>query len=255
MLRFTANLSLLFTEVALIDRFKLVKQHGFKAVEIQFPYNLNLKSLNNALEDQQLKLVLFNVAADDLLQGGEGLACVPEKREQFRQAVTQTLEYAQLLKPEVINVLPGRCLDRHRQKEYLETFNENLYFAAGAFAALGIKTVFEAINTRDMPGFIIHSGQQMLDVLKQLNHPNLFIQYDIYHMQMMGEKPDEFITRHAGKIAHIQFADCPGRGQPGTGQINFEHVFSAIEKSAYSGWVGAEYKPVGTTTESLDWFC
>ena len=255
MLKFTANLSLLFTEVALIDRFKLAKQHGFKAVEIQFPYNLNLKSLSNALEDQQLKLVLFNVAADDLLQGGEGLACVPEKREQFRQAVTQTLEYAQLLKPELINVLPGRCLDRNRQKEYLETFNENLYFAAGAFASLGIKTVFEAINTRDMPGFIIHSGQQMLDVLKQLSHPNLFIQYDIYHMQMMGEKPDEFITRHAGKIAHIQFADCPGRGQPGTGQINFEDVFSAIEKSTYSGWLGAEYKPVGTTTESLDWFC
>ena len=255
MLRFAANLSLLFTEVELIDRFKAAKQHGFNAVEIQFPYNLSAETLRNILEQQQLKLVLFNVDANDLLQGGEGLACVPEKREQFRQAVTQTLEYAQLLKPEVINILPGRCLDKYRQKEYLETFNENLCFAVEAFAPLGIKTVFEAINTWEMPGFIIHNSQQMLDVLNQLNHPKLFMQYDIYHMQMMGEKPDEFITRYADKIAHIQFADCPGRGQPGTGQINFKRVFSAIEKSTYSGWVGAEYKPVGTTTESLDWFC
>ena len=104
-----------------------------------------------------------------------------------------------------------------------------------------------------MSGFIIHNGLQMLGILNQLNHPDLFMQYDIYHMQMMGDKPAEFIARYADKIGHIQFADCPGRGQPGTGQINFEHIFSTIEKSVYSAWIGAEYKPVGTTSESLDW--
>lgn len=253
MLNFTANLSLLFTEVEFIHRFKAAKQQGFDAVEIQFPYNLSAEILKNALEEQQLKLVLFNVDADDLLHDGEGLACVPEKRDQFRQAVAQTLEYAKLLKPEVINVLPGRCYNENRKQDYLKTFKENLCFAAEAFAPLGIKTVFEAINSHDMPGFIIHNSQQMLDILDQLNHPKLFMQYDIYHMQMMGDKPDEFIARYADKIGHIQFADCPGRGQPGTGQINFERVFSVIKKSAYSGWVGAEYKPVGTTSESLDW--
>ena len=248
MLNFTANLSLLFTEVELINRFKAAKQKGFDAVEIQFPYNLSAQILKNILEEQPLKLVLFNVDADDLLQGGEGLACVPEKRNQFRQAVVQTLEFAKLLKPEVINVLPGRCFNENRKQDYLETFKENLCFAAEAFAPLGIKTVFEAVNNHDMPGFIIHNGLQMLEILDQLNRPNLFMQYDIYHMQMMGDKPDEFIVRYADKIGHIQFADCPGRGQPGTGQINFEHVFSVIEKSAYSGWVGAEYIPVGTTS-------
>jgi len=111
----------LFTKAALIDRFEAAKRQGFKAVEIQFPYSLSAETLRNILEQQQLNLVLFNVAAGDLLQGGEGLARVPEKREQFRQAVTQALEYAQLLKPEVINILPGRCLDSQRQKEYLDT--------------------------------------------------------------------------------------------------------------------------------------
>ena len=253
MLNFTANLSLLFTEVEFIDRFKVAKKKGFNAVEIQFPYSLSAEVLKNTLEQQQLKLVLFNVDADDLLQGGEGLACVPEKRDQFRQAVAQALEYARLLKPEAINVLPGRCFNEQRKQDYLKTFQENLIFAVDAFAPLGIKTVFEAVNSRDMPGFIIDNGLQMLDMLGRLNQPKLFMQYDIYHAQMMGDKPDEFIARHADKIGHIQFADCPGRGQPGTGQIDFERVFSAIEQSAYSGWVGAEYKPVGSTSESLGW--
>jgi len=253
MLNFTANLSLLFTEVALIDRFKAAKQAGFDAVEIQFPYALSSAAIKNQLDEHDLKLVLFNVDAADLLQGGEGLVCVPEKRNQFKNAVAQTVNYAELLKPEAINVLPGRCPDNSQLAQYLETFKENLHYAVEAFSPLGIKTVFEAVNTHDMPGFIIHSGAQMLEVLDQLNRPELFMQYDIYHMQMMGENPETFIAEHADKIGHIQFADCPGRGQPDTGRIDFKRVFSAIEKSAYSGWVGAEYKPVGTTAESLDW--
>jgi hydroxypyruvate isomerase len=253
MLNFTANLSLLFTEVALIDRFKAAKQAGFNAVEIQFPYELSATAIKDKLDEYDLKLVLFNVDAADLLQGSEGLACVPEKRDQFKQAVAQTVSYSELLKPEAINVLPGRCLDNTRLAQYLETFKENLCFAVEALAPLGIKTVFEAINTHDMPGFIIHNGAQMLGVLEELNRPGLLMQYDIYHMQMMGENPEKFIAEHADKIGHIQFADCPGRGQPGTGRIDFERLFSTIEGSAYSGWVGAEYKPVGSTTESLDW--
>jgi hydroxypyruvate isomerase len=104
-----------------------------------------------------------------------------------------------------------------------------------------------------MPGFIIDTGEHMLEVLAQLKNPNVLMQYDIYHAQMMGDKPAEFITRHADQIGHIQFADCPGRGQPGTGQIDFAEVFSAIEESNYTGWVGAEYKPVEGTAGSLEW--
>ncbi len=250
-LKFSANLSLLFTEYELTQRFKAAKQNGFSAVEIQFPYSIHPEIFAGLLAE--LKLVLFNVPAGDLLQGGEGLACVPEKKAQFEEALAQAVAYAHYVKPEAINILPGRCLDKRQKPRYLETFKENLLLAADTLAPLGIKAVFEAINTYDMPGFLVHSGKQMLNIIKQLKHHNLYMQYDIYHMHRMGENVADFITRHADRIGHIQFADYPGRGQPGTGEIDFQQVFSAIEKSTYSGWCGAEYKPVGASCDSLDW--
>ncbi|MEQ1739348.1 MAG: TIM barrel protein [Methyloglobulus sp.] len=254
MLKFSANLSLLFTEYELVKRFEAAKQSGFSAVEIQFPYSVHPEILASILAEQELKLVLFNIAADDLMQGGEGLACTPEKQAQFEEALAQAVAYAHYLKPEAINILPGRCFDKKRIKDYEATFKGNLLLAAETLKPLGIKAVFEAINTYDMPDFIIHNSKQMLAILDQLNHPNLYMQVDIYHLHRMGEDVVEFIAQHIDKIGHIQFADCPGRGQPGTGNIDFKEVFSAIQQSSYSGWCGAEYKPVGGTFESLSWF-
>ncbi|MEI8207680.1 MAG: hydroxypyruvate isomerase [Methylococcales bacterium] len=254
MLKFSTNLSLLFNEVPLLERFKVARQQGFQAVEVQFPYTLSAESLRACLDEQQLTLVLFNVDADDLLDGGEGLASVPEKQEQFRHAVAQAVAYAKVLKPEFINVLPGRCFNEYRRQAYLKTFKDNLLFAVEAFAPLGIKTVFEAINDQDMPGFMINHGVQMLDILDELRLPSLFMQYDIYHLTKMGDDIVGFISQNADRIGHIQFADCPGRGQPGTGDIDFENLFSVIKQSSYSGWVGAEYKPIGSSLDSLNWF-
>ncbi|MDO8941144.1 MAG: TIM barrel protein [Methylicorpusculum sp.] len=252
-MQFAANLSLLFTELPLLERFKAAKNSGFSAVEIQFPYEETPETIQAELVNNGLKLILFNVAADDLLQGGEGLAAVPEKAQAFRQALAQTAEYINVLKPEAINVLPGCCHDVSRIDAYLTVFKINLSLAVTTFAPLGVKTVFEAINTFDMPGFIIHSGKQMLEIMAELDHPDLFMQYDIYHMQRMGENVARFIHLNGHKIGHIQFADCPGRGQPGTGEIDFNEVFSAITESGYSGWVGAEYRPTSSTFDSLDW--
>ncbi len=252
-LRFTANLSLLFTEVNLQQRFKLAKENGFHAVEIQFPYSLSAETIRHELDQHSLKLVLFNVDADDLLQGGEGLAAVPEKQAQFQQAIAQTVSYAKILQPEVINILPGCCFNSARLPEYLATFKDNLRYALKAFSALGIKTVFEAVNTVDMPDFIIHNHAQMLSIVDEINHPDLSMQYDIYHMYKMQQDCAQFITEQAHKIAHIQFADCPDRHEPGTGIINFDQLFNIIAKSEYSGWIGAEYKPYQDTMTSLTW--
>ncbi|OQK15901.1 hydroxypyruvate isomerase [Methyloprofundus sedimenti] len=254
MLRFSANLSVLFTEVPLQSRFQAAKEQGFNAVEVQFPYELSANTIHQELAKHQLQLVLFNVAADDLLQGGEGLASVPEKQQQFKQSVTEAVAYAKILKPNAINILPGRCLNKTRLAIYQQTFKENLRYAINAFSPLGIKTVFEAINTVDMPDFIIHSSEQMFAIMQEINHPDLLMQYDIYHMLMMQEAPANFITQYADKIGHIQFADCPGRHQPGTGNMDYQQIFSIIQASPYKGWVGAEYKPLSNTLASLNWF-
>jgi len=253
MLKFSANLSVLFTELDLIDRFKAAKDSGFKAVEIQFPYTLSAECIKQQLLENELKLVLFNVAADDLLQGGEGLACVPEKQALFKQALQQSKDYAEILQPEAINILPGRCSHAEKITEYINTFKNSLWLALATFSPLGIKTVFEAINTQDMPGFIINNELQMLEILQQLNHPMLFMQYDIYHMHKMKQDIISFIQQYSNKIGHIQFADNPGRSQPGTGSIDFKIVFKCIENSDYKGWTGAEYHPTDTTSQSLDW--
>lgn len=244
---------MLFTELPLIERFKAAKNQGFTAVEIQFPYELDALTLHNELKKQQLKLVLFNVSADDLLQGGEGLAAVPEKKQQFQTAIAETVEYAKILKPEAINILPGRCFNKEKLISYQTTFKENLQLALASFSPLGIKTVFEAINTNDMPGFIIHNSEQMLAIMSEINHPDLLMQYDIYHLYKMHEDPASFIASYADKIGHIQFADCPNRHEPGTGEIDFKAIFNSIEKSNYTGWLGAEYKPLHSTEESFAW--
>jgi len=254
MLKFTANLSLLFTELPLIERFGAAKEQGFKAVEIQFPYELDALEIRNELQKNQLKLILFNVAADNLLQGGEGLAAVPDKQSQFNTALAEAVKYAKILKPEAINILAGCCFNEARLNSYQVTFKNNLRSALAAFSPLGIKTVFEAINTDDMPHFIVHNSEQMLSIMKEINHPDLLMQYDIYHLSKMYEEPEKFIPTHAGKIGHIQFADCPNRHEPSTGEIDFESLFNCIKNSSYSGWVGAEYTPLNSTIESLNWF-
>ena len=144
-------------------------------------------------------------------------------------------------------------MNSDRNEEYLATFIHNLSLATESFSPLGIKTVFEAVNTQDMPDFIVHTGSQMLAILKKINHPMLYLQYDIYHMHKMNEDIISFISQYADRIGHIQFADNPGRGQPGTGVIDFNQLFTCLQQSSYSGWVGAEYKPTCPSDQSLDW--
>lgn len=254
MLRFSANLSMLFSEQPLLDRFAAAKCCGFDAVEIQFPYQLPAARLRQLLDQTGLAMVLFNVDADTLLQGGEGLAAVPEKANDFRGAVEQAIDYAELLKPMAINVLPGRCLNQQRLEQYWQTLVDNLHFAADRFASIGVKTVFEAINSFDMPGFIVDSHEKMLTLHSQVAHPNLFLQYDLYHMSRMQQDCQGFLSNHIDIIGHIQFADCPGRGEPGSGGIDFATLFATIADSHYSGFIGAEYRPTGITEQSLGWF-
>jgi len=253
MLRFSANLSLLFTELPLLERFQAAKDNGFDAVEVQFPYQEPVEQLKSAITDAGVELVLFNIAAGDLMAGGEGISAPPHKRKEFINAVGQALDYASVLQPNIINVLAGRSAEINNFDNYLNIFKGNLGYAAESFSAIDVKIVFEAVNTYDMPMFLVHDTNQVLDIIADIDHPNLFMQYDIYHMQRMGVPHTEFISKHSQSIGHYQFADAPGRGEPGSGEINFGEIFTAIEDSGYTGHLGAEYNPTVPSAESLGW--
>lgn len=248
-----ANLTLLYPELPFLERFAAAAADGFRAVEIQFPYDTPLADLQAQLQRHQLRCVLINVPAGDLMQGGEGLAAVPGREAEFRAALTQCVSYAQGLQVACVNVLPGRCLDSTRSGEYRATLQASLRLAADTLAPLGITTTFEAINTFDMPGFLISTTDDLLQMLAAVDHPALKAQFDLYHMARMQQDMLTFLQQQAACIGHIQFADAPQRGEPGTGTLDFPALFRAIGRSGYQGWVGAEYKPTGPTSGTLAW--
>lgn len=251
MLKFSANLSLLFTERPLSERFSAARAAGFSAVEIQFPYELDIPTLKTLLQENTLELVLINVPAGDFMAGGNGLACVPGKEEEFRKAVDTAREYAEALGVPRINVLAGRKPAEYSHEDCLAVLTENLRHASHAFHKAGIGTVVEAINLFDMPGFLIHSVADMQQLCE--HNSRLKMQFDCYHMSRMGEDVLEALHSNLPLIGHIQFADNPGRHEPGTGHIDYKPVFSLLKSSDYQGWCGAEYLPSKRTEDTLGW--
>lgn len=255
MLKFSANLSLLFTELPLLERFAAARRAGFQAVEIQFPYELSIEAISAELDRHELELVLINVPAGDLMQGGNGLAGVPGQEQSFRRAVLQALPYAQQLGVSCVNVLAGRQTADADLVQCLHTLVANARYAAEAFHSIGVITTLEAINTFDMPGFLISNIAQMQEILEAADHPTLKMQFDCYHLARMGEDIVSSLLENVSQIGHIQFADAPERGAPGTGKLPLQGIFEVIEMLPYAGWTGAEYRPGELGTEaSLEWF-
>lgn len=248
-----ANISLLFTELPLVQRIVAAGAAGFSAVEVQYPYEVPAVQFKEALEAAGLPLLLLNVAAPDLAGGGPGLAAVPERQTQFDEALQQALTYAAMVRPRFVNVLPGRLAEGVTREQALARLIANVRNAAQKFEALGITVLCEAINPLDMPGFLINTPEHLLALIEAVDHPNFAAQLDLYHMARQGLDLPEAIAKLAGHIGHVQFADCPGRNQPGTGEVDFVGALQALKEVGYSGWLAAEYRPSASTQESLGW--
>lgn len=253
-MKIAANLSLLFTELPLLERVVAAAAAGFDGVEIQFPYELPAVRLKEALAAAGMPLRLINLPAGDLMSGGAGLAAVPARQAEFDAALQEALSYAAMVRPALVNVLPGRLASGLEPEQALACLVGNLRKTAEAFQLLGIGVVVEAINPLDMPGFLINTPQQLDALLKSVAQPNLSAQYDLYHMARQGVDILAGLTLLAGRIGHVQFADYPGRGAPGTGELHFAPLLSALRASGYRGWLAAEYRPgEAATGASLGW--
>ena len=196
---------------------------------------------------------MHNLPAGDWDNGERGIGCLPDRREEFQDGVGRAIDYASTLGCKQVNCLAGIAPAGVPHARIEQTFIENLKFAAPRFKAAGIKLLIEAINTRDIPGFFLTSTRQALDIIAKVGSDNLFVQYDIYHMQIMEGDLAHTIESNLPKIAHMQLADNPGRNEPGTGEINFSFLLDFIDRIGYSGWIGCEYKPKTTTREGLGW--
>lgn len=248
---FSANLSTMFREYDLIDRPRAAHQAGFRAVEMQFPYELECSALAAVLKEHALSVSVINVPCGDFVQGGEGNAALPGRVEDFRESIALARKYAEELSARNVNILAGTpSIDRESAQT---TLADNLHYAASAFAEIGVSVVVEAINDIDRAGFFLSTADAVIDIIDRAGHPNLALQFDLYHMAMMGLPLVETYQKHVDRIGHIQFADAPGRHEPGTGTIDFGPIFAAIDASDYDGWVAAEYLPENSTESSLDW--
>lgn len=252
--RFAANLSMLFTEVPFIERFAKAAEAGFTGVEYLFPYAWPKEVLISALQDNALAQILFNLPAGDWDAGERGIACLPDRVDEFRDGVYQAIEYARALGCKRLNCLAGlKPVDLDEETAW-QTLVANVAWAADKLADEDITLCLEAINSRvDMPRFFLDTSDKVMALIEEVDADNLRLQYDIYHMQIMQGDLVRSMECLLPWIGHIQFADNPGRHEPGTGEINFSHIFSAIDKMDYDGWVSAEYLPSGVTAESLHW--
>lgn len=254
MLKLAANLSFLFTELPFLDRFAAAAGAGFAAVEYMFPYDYDADEIRRRLEAHHLQQVLFNLPAGDWAAGERGIACHPGRQAEFRAGLAVALPLAKKLGVRQLNCLAGRQPVSASDAECRRTMLANLAFAADAAADQGIKLLIEPINSRiDMPGFWLDTPAKAMALIGALSHPNLFLQYDVYHAHVMGEDVLASLPARLPFIAHIQIADFPGRHQPGSGRIPFADWFRQLAASDYPGWVGCEYRPLGATAESLAW--
>ena len=251
--RFSANLTMLFNEVDFLNRFERAAKAGFKGVEYLFPYGWSKEQLVNELGQYGLQQVLHNLPAGDWQAGERGIACLPGREGEFQDGVGKAIEYAKALKCPRLNCLVGKTPLGIPAEKIRQTLVNNLRFAAAAIEKEEIRFLIEALNDRDAPGFYLVHTWEALQLMKEVNHPNLWLQYDIYHMQIMEGNLTKTIQENLGRIAHIQVADNPGRHEPGTGEINFINLFRSIDEMGYDGWIGCEYTPVGKTEDSFQW--
>ncbi|HSF94011.1 MAG TPA: 2-oxo-tetronate isomerase [Thermohalobaculum sp.] len=246
--RFAANLSMMFTERPFMERFDAAAAAGFEAVEFLFPYAHPASEIRGALDRNGLAMALFNAPPGDWDGGERGLASLAGREGEFCDAFRLALDYAAVLKPGRLHIMAGLAEGAEARARYVA----NLAWAAEAAGAL--RLCIEPINSRDMPGYHLNNSTDGVAVLEAVGAPNLGLQFDLYHAQIMEGDLTRRLERLMPRIAHIQIAGVPDRHEPDGGEVNYPHLFAEIDRLGYDGYVGCEYRPKGRTEDGLGWF-
>lgn len=251
MLRFAANISLLFRERPLLDRIKVARDAGFEAVEVQFPYEEKAERLAAAARATGIPFILINAPIDG--GGGmPGIACRPELAAAFLDGLNKAAEYAAALNVRMVNILAGSTSADERDV-CLGQLADNLDRAVDVLGAQGVEVLLEPLNGIDNPGYIASTPADAIAIIRRCDGSNLRLQFDVYHAAMMGLDPTAELIMAWADVGHVQIADAPGRHEPGTGGIDFARMFQVLKDRDYDRWLSAEYHPLRATEAGLGW--
>lgn len=254
MVRLAANLSTLFTELPFLERVAAAARAGFRAFECQFPYEVEPAALAARREAAGLDWVLFNAPPGRVEAGERGIASLPGREREFDAGLERAVAYMEAGGCRQVHVMAGLLPAGADRERHLAHFVESIARAADRFAALDADVLIEPINTRvDVPGYLLDGTRLALECIARAERPNIRLQYDVYHMQIMEGDLMRSIERLLPWIGHIQIADNPGRHEPGTGEIAFERLLRHLDAIGYAGHVGCEYLPAGRTEDGLGW--
>ncbi len=251
--RFAANLSMMYTEVPFLDRFAAAAQDGFEAVEYLFPYEHTPAEIAQRLQAHGLTQALFNLPPGDWAAGERGMACLPGREAEFAASVDTAIAYAQATGCKKLHAMAGLVPAGADAQALRATYVANLRAAAAKLGPLGITLLIEPINSRDMPGYFLNWQQQAHDVLAEVGAPNLKVQMDFYHCQIMEGDLTRRLEKHWAGVGHIQIAGVPERHEPDSGEVNFPHLFDRLDQLGYDGFIGCEYRPKAGTSAGLGW--
>ena len=251
--KFAANLSMMFTEVPFLDRFAAAADAGFKAVEFLFPYDYSPQEIASKAGAAGVQVILFNMPPGNWNSGERGITCIPGREGEFRAGVEKALIYAIALGTQRLHSMAGIIPKGADPLDCRKTLIGNLQYAAEKLALHNITLLLEAINTRDMPGFALSTQKDSFSVCEAANAPNIKMQMDLYHMQVMEGDLAMNLRHYAPHCGHIQIAGCPERHEPNTGEVRYEYVFRLLDELGYEGWLVCEYRPAGRTTDGLNW--
>ena len=253
-MRFAANLGWLFPEHPFLDRFAAAREAGFGAVEFAQPYGYPAAEIASRLRGNGLECALINLPMGDKSKGEFGIANRPGREAEFREGVARGIAYAHAIGAPRLNCISGTANEGDDRGAMRATLIDNLRFAAREFKKAGLGLVVEPINSHDVPGFFVSRSPDMVRIIDEAGDANIGLQCDLYHTAMMGDDPAAILRECWPYIRHIQFADAPGRGEPGTGRIDFKPLFDFIDARGYEGWVSAEYRPTKPTAQTVSAF-
>lgn len=251
--KFAANLTMMFNEVEFLDRFDAANSNGFRAVEFLFPYAFEADQIAEKLDKNGLELALFNMPPGDWDAGDKGMAALPGREQEFQDTVGVALEYAKAFGNKTVHMMAGILPGDLSVEKAFETYVSNYQYCADAFADLGVTVILEPLNTRDVPGYMISQNAGARAVIAAADRPNVGLQFDFYHVQIMtGDLATQFEI-HLDITKHVQIAGVPERHEPNVGEINYPYLFDLMDRLGYEGYVGCEYRPQNGTEAGLGW--